>query len=183
MSLVDATRSATRSRRLSPLLVFGVLGESCSSTSRSPSWCFSAEPDRFPSPRPSPQTASRTAVRNSLLTAPVATAIATVLGVPLAYVLARETFPGKRLIEALVVLPLVVPPVVGGAMLLSVVGRFTPIGAAATRVGVPLTDSLLGVVLAQTFVAAPFVVITAAPGSAPSTSASNRRPDRSDTGR
>jgi len=49
-------------------------------------------------------------------------------------------------------------------MLLSVVGRFTPIGAAATRVGVPLTDSLLGVVLAQTFVAAPFVVITARAG-------------------
>jgi len=165
MSLVDATRSATRSRRLSPLLVFGVLGESCSSTSRSPSWCFSAEPDRFPSPRPSPrQRAGRRSGTRFSPPAPVATAIATVLGVPLAYVLARETFPGKRLIEALVVLPLVVPPVVGGAMLLSVVGRFTPIGAAATRVGVPLTDSLLGVVLAQTFVAAPFVVITARAG-------------------
>ena len=104
------------------------------------------------------------AVRNSLLTAPVSTAVATVLGVPLAYVLARRSFRGKRLVEALVVLPLVVPPVVGGTMVLSAVGRFTPIGAAAAAVGLPLTDSLLGVVLAQTFVAAPFVVVTARAG-------------------
>ena len=109
---------------------------------------------------------ARAAVRNSLLTAPVSTAIATIFGVPLAYVLARRSFPGKRVVESVVVLPLVVPPVVGGAMLLTVVGRFTPIGAAAAAVGIPLTDSLLGVVLAQTFVAAPFVVITARAGFA-----------------
>jgi len=183
MSLVDATRSATD------------LGDCrrcwSSASSGNPARLLRAplrgvsRQNRIGSRRRDPlsQTASRTAVRNSLLTAPVATAIATVLGVPLAYVLARETFPGKRLIEALVVLPLVVPPVVGGAMLLSVVGRFTPIGAAATRVGVPLTDSLLGVVLAQTFVAAPFVVITARAGFGAVDAPSNRRPDRSDTGR
>jgi len=107
---------------------------------------------------------ARGAIRNSLLTAPVSTTIATVFGVPLAYVLARETFPGKRLVEALVILPLIVPPVVGGAMVLTAVGRFTPIGSAAAALGVPLTDSLIGVVLAQTFVAAPFVVITARAG-------------------
>ena len=107
---------------------------------------------------------AQVAVRNSLLTAPAATAIATVFGVPLAYVLARRSFPGKRLVESIVVLPLVVPPVVGGAMLLTVVGRFTPIGSAAAAMGIPLTDSLIGVVLAQTFVAAPFVVITARAG-------------------
>jgi molybdate/tungstate transport system permease protein len=99
---------------------------------------------------------ARSAIRNSLLTAPVSTAIATVLGVPLAYVLARRSFPGKRVLEALVLLPLVVPPVVGGAMVLTAVGRFMPIGAAAAAVGIPLTGSLVGVVLAQTFVAAPF---------------------------
>jgi molybdate/tungstate transport system permease protein len=107
---------------------------------------------------------ARSAIRNSLLTAPVSTAIATVLGVPLAYVLARRSFPGKRVLEALILLPLVVPPVVGGAMVLTAVGRFTPIGAAAAAVGIPLTGSLVGVVLAQTFVAAPFVVITARAG-------------------
>jgi len=109
---------------------------------------------------------ARVAIRNSLLTAPVATLVATTLGVPLAYVLARRSFRGKRLVELLVVLPLVVPPVVGGAMLLTAVGRFTPLGAAATAAGIPLTDSLLGVVLAQTFVAGPFVVITARAGFA-----------------
>lgn len=107
---------------------------------------------------------AQVAIRNSLLTAPVSTAIATVLGVPLAYVLARSSFPGKRLVEALVVLPLIVPPVVGGAMILTAVGRFTPIGSAAAAAGVPLTDSLFGVILAQTFVAAPFVIITARAG-------------------
>jgi molybdate/tungstate transport system permease protein len=107
---------------------------------------------------------ARDAIRNSLLTAPVSTAIATGFGVPLAYVLARRSFRGKRLVEALVILPLVVPPVVGGAMLLTVVGRFTPIGSAAAALGVPLAGSLLGVVLAQTFVAAPFVIITARAG-------------------
>ncbi len=108
--------------------------------------------------------AARTAVRNSLLTAPISTLIATVFGVPLAYVLARKSFPGKRLIEGLVILPLIVPPVVGGAMLLTAVGRFTPIGSAAAAAGIPLTGSLFGVVLAQTFVAAPFVIITAQSG-------------------
>ncbi|WP_254768679.1 ABC transporter permease [Salinilacihabitans rarus] len=108
--------------------------------------------------------AARVAIRNSLLTAPASTAIATVFGVPLAYVLARRSFPGKRLVEAVVLLPLIVPPVVGGAMLLTAAGRFTPLGALAAAVGVPLTDSLLGVILAQTFVAAPFVVVTARAG-------------------
>ncbi|QCC46893.1 ABC transporter permease [Halobellus limi] len=107
---------------------------------------------------------AQAAVRNSLLTAPVSTAVATVFGVPLAYLLARTSFVGKRLVEGVVVLPLVLPPVVGGAMLLTAVGRFTPIGRIAAGAGVPLTGSLLGVVLAQTFVAAPFVVITARAG-------------------
>ena len=107
---------------------------------------------------------AQAAIRNSLLTAPISTAISTVFGVPLAYVLARTSFAGKRLVEALVVLPLIIPPVVGGAMLLTAVGRFTPIGAAAAAVGISLTDSLFGVILAQTFVAAPFVIITARAG-------------------
>ncbi len=105
-------------------------------------------------------------VQYSLFTAPVSTAIATVFGVPLAYVLARSTFPGKVLVDALVVLPLVMPPVVGGVMLLTGFGRFTPLGAAAAAMGVPLTDSYLGIVLAQTFVASPFVIITARSGFA-----------------
>lgn len=106
------------------------------------------------------------AVKYSLLTAPVSTIIATVFGVPLAYVLARSSFPGKVLVDALVVLPLVMPPVVGGVMLLTGFGRFTPLGAAAASMGIPLTDSLIGIILAQTFVASPFVIITARSGFA-----------------
>ena len=104
------------------------------------------------------------AIRHSLLTAPISTVIATGFGVPLAYVLSRQSFPGKRVVEAVIVLPMVVPPVVGGAMILTAVGRFTPIGSAAAALGIPLTGSLLGVILAQTFVAAPFVIITARAG-------------------
>ncbi|MFD1564814.1 ABC transporter permease [Haloarchaeobius amylolyticus] len=104
------------------------------------------------------------AIVTSLVTAPVATAIATVFGVPLAYVLSRASFRGKRLIEAAVLLPLVVPPIVGGVMLLTVVGRYTPIGSAAAALGVSLTGSRAGVILAQTFVAAPFLVVTARAG-------------------
>lgn len=107
---------------------------------------------------------AQVAIRNSLLTAPVSTAIATALGVPLAYVLARRSFPGKALVQALVVLPLLVPPVVGGAMIQAAAGPLTPLGSAADAAGVALTDSLLGVVLAQTFVSAPFVVLTAQAG-------------------
>jgi molybdate/tungstate transport system permease protein len=106
----------------------------------------------------------RDALGNSLVTAPVATATATVFGVPLAYFLARSEFRGKGVVEALVVLPLVLPPVVGGAMLLMGFGRLTAVGTVAEAVGVPLTDSLVGVTLAQTFVASPFVVVTSRAG-------------------
>ncbi|MCF2165970.1 ABC transporter permease [Halobacterium salinarum] len=107
---------------------------------------------------------ARAAIRTSLATATAATVLATVFGVPLAYTLARATFPGKRLVNGLVVLPLVVPPLVGGTMLLTVVGRFTPLGAWAAAAGIPLTNSPIGVVLAQTFVAAPFLVVAARSG-------------------
>ncbi|MBS3761403.1 ABC transporter permease [Halodesulfurarchaeum sp.] len=106
------------------------------------------------------------AVKYSLLSAPVSTALATIFGVPLAYVLARATFPGKVIVDALVVLPLVMPPVVGGVMLLTGFGHFTPIGGAAASLGLPLTDSYFGIILAQTFVSSPFVVITARSGFA-----------------
>jgi molybdate/tungstate transport system permease protein len=104
------------------------------------------------------------AIATSLVTAPISTAIATAFGVPLAYALSRASFRGKRLVEAAVLLPLVVPPIVGGVMLLTVVGRYTPIGAAAAALGMPLTGSRAGVILAQTFVAAPFLVVTARAG-------------------
>jgi molybdate/tungstate transport system permease protein len=104
------------------------------------------------------------AAKFSLTTAPVSTVIATVFGVPLAYFLSRSSFRGKLLVEALVVLPLVLPPVVGGVLLLTGFGNGTVLGRTASSLGVTLTNSTVGIVLAQTFVASPFVVITSRAG-------------------
>ena len=104
------------------------------------------------------------AARYSLTTAPVSTALATVFGVPLAYFLSRAEFRGKLLVNSLVILPLILPPVVGGTMLLTGFGNFTPVGQFANSLGVTLTDSYIGIVFAQTFVASPFVVITSRAG-------------------
>ncbi|GIG58987.1 molybdate ABC transporter permease [Longispora fulva] len=99
------------------------------------------------------------ALRLSLVTASCATALSLVLGVPLAWLLARVEFWGRRVIRALVTLPLVLPPVVGGVALLLVFGRNGLFGAALESLGVTLPFSTPGVVLAETFVAMPFLVI------------------------
>ncbi|MEF8936984.1 MAG: sulfate ABC transporter permease, partial [Halovenus sp.] len=104
------------------------------------------------------------AARYSLTTAPISTALATVFGVPLAYFLSRAQFRGKLLVDSLVILPLVLPPVVGGVMLLTGFGNFTPVGQVANSLGVTLTNSYVGIIFAQTFVASPFVVITSRAG-------------------
>lgn len=104
------------------------------------------------------------AARYSLTTAPVSTALATVFGVPLAYFLSRSEFRGKLLVDSLIILPLILPPVVGGAMLLTGFGNFTTVGRIANSLGVTLTGSYIGIIFAQTFVASPFVVITSRAG-------------------
>ncbi|MGH9098885.1 MAG: molybdate ABC transporter permease subunit, partial [Acidimicrobiales bacterium] len=93
----------------------------------------------------------------SLQGATIATAAVTVLGVPLAYLLARRRGPIAAVLGALVMVPLAVPPVMSGILLLYVLGPYTPVGS---FFGGHLTTSLVGVVLAQSFVAAPFVVVT-----------------------
>jgi len=100
------------------------------------------------------------AATNSLLAASASAAIATALGLPLAYWLARTDWRGRNAVTAVVVLPLVLPPVVSGMVLLSVVGPGA-LGGLASQAGIRLTRSLLGAVLAQTFVSSPFVVVTA----------------------
>ena len=97
----------------------------------------------------------------SLLSASISTVAATTFGLPLAYWLARTEGAVTKVVLAVVVLPLVLPPTVGGIVLLTVFGPGAPLGEAAIAAGVPLTRSLAGVVLAQTFVASPFVVVTA----------------------
>ncbi|MEQ7124291.1 ABC transporter permease [Actinopolymorpha sp. B11F2] len=101
-----------------------------------------------------------TALRLSLQSATLATLLCLVLGIPLAWLLARAPFPGRRLVRALVTVPLVLPPVVGGVALLLVFGRQGLVGTwldAAFGVTLPFTTA--GVVLAEAFVAMPFLVI------------------------
>jgi molybdate/tungstate transport system permease protein len=101
------------------------------------------------------------AASTSLVASLTSATIAAVFGLPLAYWLARVDGRVKTVVTALVVLPLVLPPIVSGMVLLTVVGPNTLVGEAAAAGGLPLTRSLAGVVLAQTFVASPFVVVTA----------------------
>ncbi|MGV9254757.1 ABC transporter permease [Streptomyces sp. NPDC003697] len=101
------------------------------------------------------------ALRLSLVTATAATAISLVLGVPLAWLLARTDFPGRRLVRALVTLPLVLPPVVGGVALLLALGRNGVAGQWLDKwFGITLPFTTAGVVVAEAFVAMPFLVIS-----------------------
>ncbi len=101
-----------------------------------------------------------TALGLSLKTATLATLLCMLFGVPLAWLLARADFPGKRLVRALVTVPLVLPPVVGGVALLLVFGRRGIIGSwLDSAFGITLPFTTTGVVLAEAFVAMPFLVI------------------------
>jgi molybdate transport system permease protein len=101
------------------------------------------------------------ALQLSLWTSTVATGVSLVIGVPLAWVLARTEFPGLRLLRALVTLPLVLPPVVGGVALLLAFGRNGFVGRYLDQwFGITIPFSSTAVVLAETFVAMPFLIVT-----------------------
>ncbi|RKT54324.1 molybdate transport system permease protein [Saccharothrix australiensis] len=101
------------------------------------------------------------ALRLSVVCASLATAVCLVLGVPLAWLLARADLPGRGLLRALVTVPLVLPPVVGGVALLLVLGRRGLIGQHLDAwFGVSLPFTTAGVVVAEAFVAMPFLVIS-----------------------
>lgn len=104
---------------------------------------------------------SQTALRLSLTASFAATAVVVVLGLPLAWLLARADLPGRSLIRGLVLLPMVLPPVVGGVALLSAFSLRSPIGGwLHDTFGLQLTFTIWGVILAEVFVAMPFFVIT-----------------------
>ncbi|MBU6311561.1 MAG: ABC transporter permease [Actinomycetales bacterium] len=101
------------------------------------------------------------ALRLSLVCSLGATALAIVMGVPLAWVLARSRISGKTFVRALVTLPLVLPPVVGGVALLLAFGRRGVVGQYLYDwFGIQLPFSTAGVIMAEAFVAMPFLVIT-----------------------
>jgi len=104
------------------------------------------------------------ALKLSLIASLSATSVALVLGVPLAWVYARVEFPGRAVVRALTTLPMVLPPVVGGIALLLAFGRRGLLGSWLAGVGVSLPFTTAGVVLAETFVAMPFLVLTVEAG-------------------
>lgn len=102
--------------------------------------------------------AARHALKLSAITTTITLGVTLVLGTPLAYVLARADFPGRRLVDAVADLPIVVPPAVAGIALLFAFGRNGTLGPLLHAFGVQLSFSTAAVVLAQTFVSAPFYV-------------------------
>jgi molybdate transport system permease protein len=100
------------------------------------------------------------ALKLSLRTSAMSTLLCVIFGVPLAIVLARTSFRGQSLLRSLVLLPLVVPPVVGGIALLYTFGRKGLLGHTLDVLGINIAFSTTAVVLAQTFVAMPFLVVS-----------------------
>ena len=102
----------------------------------------------------------------SLTTTAVSLVLTVAFGLPLAYLLARRRFRGSWLVEAIVDLPLVLPPSVAGLALLLVLGRRGLLGGTLDAVGMEIPFTTLAVILAQTFVSAPFFVRSARAGIA-----------------
>jgi molybdate transport system permease protein len=98
------------------------------------------------------------ALRLSLFTSVAATLAVILLGLPVAYLLATRTFPGKRVLEALLELPMVLPPTVAGVGLLLAFGRQGLAGGALAALGLSIPFTTLAVIIAQVFVAAPFFI-------------------------
>ena len=106
------------------------------------------------------------ALRLSLLTSALTVLIAVVTGTPLAYVLARYRFRGAALLDILIDLPLVLPPAVAGVALLAAFGRSGLAGQFLSGLGIELPFTPAAVVVAQTFVSAPFFLRAAKSGFA-----------------
>lgn len=105
---------------------------------------------------------TRAAIWTSLKTATISTAVLLVLGVPLAYFLVRSDFPGRRALDAMVDLPIVVPPPVVGLALIALVGEKQALGVyLSERWNIELASAWGGIVLAQVFVSSPFLIRSA----------------------
>lgn len=104
------------------------------------------------------------ALRLSLVTSALSTMIVVALGLPVAFLLAIHDFRGKRLLETLIALPMVLPPTVAGLGLLLAFGRAGLLGGALGALGITVPFTTLAVVIAQIFVALPFFVTAAAAG-------------------
>jgi len=106
------------------------------------------------------------ALRLSLATSAAATVLVALLGTPAAYLLATRQFRGRPALEVLLDLPMVMPPTMAGFALLLAFGRTGLAGRALSLAGISLPFTTLGVVVAQTFMAAPFYLVSARAGFA-----------------
>ncbi len=94
----------------------------------------------------------------SLTTATISTILVSIFGIPLAYVLTRFQLRVKFLIRIIVILPLVLPPLASGTILLGVYGPYSFLGK---LIPIDFTQSIIGIVIAQTYVASPFLILPA----------------------
>lgn len=94
----------------------------------------------------------------------IATGVAFVMGIPLAYLLARYSFPGKRLVEGIIDVPIVIPHSAAGIALLLVFSRGSFLGQFFSSIGIQFISSAPGVVAAMLFVSVPFLVDSAREG-------------------
>lgn len=101
------------------------------------------------------------ALRLSVLTASAAALISVIAGVPLAWILARASFRGAGLVRSLVAVPMVLPPVVAGVLMVFAFGRHGLLGHQLASLGISLPYTTQGVVAVQTFISMPFVIVTA----------------------
>ncbi|MBI4674477.1 MAG: molybdate ABC transporter permease subunit [Chloroflexi bacterium] len=104
------------------------------------------------------------ALQLSLATATISTLVALAIGTPVAYLLARKEFVGKKLVDTLIDLPMVLPPAVAGIALLMAYGRRGLLGPTLSGLGIELPFTTAAVIFAETFVAAPFYVRSAKAG-------------------
>ncbi|MFO7714422.1 ABC transporter permease [Desulfosarcina sp.] len=103
-------------------------------------------------------------IRLSIVTAGAAAAISLVFGTPLAYLLARHRFPGKKILESVIDLPIMIPHPVVGIALLSIAGRNHPIGRLMQAVGIEIMGTVTGLIAVLTFVGLPFYINTVKAG-------------------
>ncbi|MDQ1279568.1 MAG: molybdate/tungstate transport system permease protein [Thermoproteota archaeon] len=98
------------------------------------------------------------AISTSFLSASIATMLVFCLGIPLAYIFARYEFHGKKIVDSFIDLPVLIPHNAAGIALLSVLSPISPIGRVLESFGITAIDSIFGIVIAMTFVSAPFMI-------------------------
>jgi len=104
------------------------------------------------------------ALQISVITTSLSTLLSIIFGLPVAYLLARGSFPGRKVLETLITMPTVLPPVVAGVALLLTFGRMGLIGRYLDLLGINIPFTTVAVIMAQTFIAAPFFVNSAKAG-------------------